>query len=268
MTPPEQAPDEPQDLEIEFEQGVPVALDGERLGLVELIERTAEIAGRHGVGIVDHIEDRIVGLKVRDVYEVPAATVILTAHQELEKLVGTIHQNNFKPELDRQWAFLVYAGLWYEPLMGDLNAFMDSVNHWVTGKIVMRLYKGHASGGRALVAARALRRGAGRVRRVGRPLQPAGDARVHRAVVAPEPDGLSGEEPRERGIRSRMFYRAIGYAVWKLAMRYLRDRYGGFVKPGAAAATAVGADRGVRRHARRRRVAPTALAGAASTLIA
>jgi argininosuccinate synthase len=145
VTPPERAPDTPQDLEVEFEHGVPVALDGERLGLVDLIERTAQIAGRHGVGIVDHIEDRIVGLKVRDIYEVPAAAVILTAHQELEKLVGTIHQNNFKPGLDRQWAFLAYAGLWYEPLMGDLNAFMDSVNRWVTGKITMRLYKGRAA---------------------------------------------------------------------------------------------------------------------------
>jgi argininosuccinate synthase len=145
VTPPQEAPDEPQDLEIEFEQGVPVALDGERLGLVDLIERCGEIGGRHGVGIVDHIEDRIVGLKVRDIYEVPAAEVILTAHRELEKLVGTIHQNGFKPGLDRQWAFLAYAGLWYEPLMGDLNAFMDSVNRWVTGKIVMRLYKGRAT---------------------------------------------------------------------------------------------------------------------------
>jgi argininosuccinate synthase len=145
VTPPSQAPEEAQDLEIEFERGVPVALDGERLGLVDLIERTAEIAGRHGVGIVDHIEDRIVGLKVRDIYEVPAAEVILTAHRELEKLVGTIHQNNFKPGLDRQWAFLAYAGLWYEPLMTNLNSFMDSVNEWVTGKIVMRLYKGRAA---------------------------------------------------------------------------------------------------------------------------
>jgi argininosuccinate synthase len=145
VTPPKLAPDDPQDLEVEFEQGVPVALDGERLGLVELIERCAEISGSHGVGIVDHIEDRIVGLKVRDVYEVPAAAVILEAHRELEKLVGTIHQNNFKPGLDRHWAFLAYAGLWYEPLMGDLNAYMDSVNRWVTGKVVMRLYKGRAA---------------------------------------------------------------------------------------------------------------------------
>jgi argininosuccinate synthase len=145
VTPPEQAPDEAQTIELEFERGCPVALDGERLGLVALIERIAEIAGRHGVGIVDHIEDRIVGLKVRDIYEVPAAHVILAAHRELEKLVGTIHQNNFKPGLDRHWAYLVYAGLWYEPLLGDLNAFMDSVNEHVTGTIRMRLYKGNAT---------------------------------------------------------------------------------------------------------------------------
>ena len=81
---------------------------------------------------------------MRDIYEVPAAEIILTAHKELEKLVGTIHQNNFKPDLDRHWAFLVYAGLWYEPLLGDLNAFMDSVNERVTGTITMRLYKGSA----------------------------------------------------------------------------------------------------------------------------
>jgi argininosuccinate synthase len=145
VTPPEQAPDEAQTIELEFERGCPVALDGERLGLVELIERTAEVAGRHGIGIVDHIEDRIVGLKVRDIYEVPAAAVILPAHRELEKLVGTIHQNSFKPGLDRHWAYLVYAGLWYEPLLEDLNAFMDSVNEHVTGKVTVRLYKGNAA---------------------------------------------------------------------------------------------------------------------------
>ena len=71
--------------------------------------------------------------------------MILTAHRDLEKLVSTIHQNNFKPALDRHWAYLVYAGLWYEPLMGDLNAFMDSVNRWVTGTVRMRLYKGNAT---------------------------------------------------------------------------------------------------------------------------
>jgi argininosuccinate synthase len=145
VTPPDRAPDEPEELRLDFERGCPVALNGESLGLVELIQQTADIAGRHGVGIVDHIEDRIVGLKVRDIYEVPAAEVILMAHAELEKLVGTIHQNNFKPELDRQWGYLVYAGLWYEPLMADLSAFMDSVNEYVTGTVGLRLYKGNVS---------------------------------------------------------------------------------------------------------------------------
>ena len=144
VTRPEEAPDEPEDLAVGFERGVPVSLDGERFGLVELLERAGEIGARHGVGIVDHIEDRIVGLKVRDLYEVPAAAIILPAHKELEKLVGTIHQNNFKPHLDDHWAYLVYAGLWYEPLLSDLNALMDAVNEQVTGEITMRLYKGSA----------------------------------------------------------------------------------------------------------------------------
>jgi argininosuccinate synthase len=144
VTRPEDAPDEPEDVTIGFERGVPVSLDGERLGLVELLERAGEIGARHAVGIVDHIEDRIVGLKVRDLYEVPAAAIILPAHKELEKLVGTIHQNNFKPNLDAHWAYLVYAGLWYEPLLSDLNAFMDAVNEHVSGEVTMRLYKGSA----------------------------------------------------------------------------------------------------------------------------
>jgi argininosuccinate synthase len=141
---PSEAPDEPQDVTVEFERGCPVALDGQRLGLVELLEQAGEIGARHGIGIVDHIEDRIVGLKVRDLYEVPAAALILPAHKELEKLVGTIHQNTFKPQLDQHWAYLVYAGLWYEPLLADLNAFMDSVNEQVTGTVTMRLFKGSA----------------------------------------------------------------------------------------------------------------------------
>jgi argininosuccinate synthase len=141
---PELAPDEAETVEIEFERGTPVGLNGERLGLVVLLERVAAIAARHGVGIVDHIEDRIVGLKVRDIYEAPAAAVLLPAHQELEKLVCTIHQNQFKAGLDRQWAYLVYAGLWWEPLRADLDAYMESVNAQVTGTIGLKLYKGHA----------------------------------------------------------------------------------------------------------------------------
>ena len=111
VTRPELAPDEPEVLTVGFEAGVPVALNGVRLELVELLDQAALAGMKHGVGIVDHIEDRIVGLKVRDIYEVPAAAIILPAHAELERLVGTIHQNQFKGELDRKWAYLVYAGL-------------------------------------------------------------------------------------------------------------------------------------------------------------
>jgi len=143
VTRPELAPDEAQTVEVTFEAGVPVALDGERLGLVDLIERAAEIGMRHGIGIVDHIEDRIVGLKVRDIYEVPAAAIILKAHRELERLCGTIHQNQFKPALDQRWAYLVYAGLWWEPLREDIEAYIEHVNKRVTGTIGLKLFKGH-----------------------------------------------------------------------------------------------------------------------------
>src|SRR3954451_13723012 len=142
VTRPELAPDEAEVVELRFEEGVPVALNGEELGLVELLERTAEIGMRHGVGIVDHIEDRIVGLKVRDIYEVPAAALILPAHAELSKLTGTIHQNQFRPSVEQQWAYLVYAGLWWEPLREDLEGYIERVNEQVTGTIGLRLYKG------------------------------------------------------------------------------------------------------------------------------
>jgi argininosuccinate synthase len=144
VTPPERAPDEAEVVEIEFERGVPIALGGERLGLVDLLERVAAAGARHGVGIVDHIEDRIVGLKVRDIYEVPAAAILLPAHRELERLVCTIHQNQFKAGLERQWAYLVYAGLWWEPLRADLDAYMEHVNEHVSGTVGVKLFKGHA----------------------------------------------------------------------------------------------------------------------------
>jgi argininosuccinate synthase len=144
VTRPEEAPDEAEIVDLEFERGVPVALNGTRLGLVELLERVADIGCRHGVGIVDHIEDRIVGLKVRDIYEVPAAAIVLLAHQELEKLVGTIHQNQLKPMLDQRWAYLVYAGLWWEPARTDLDAYMEAVNAQVSGSIGIKLFKGSA----------------------------------------------------------------------------------------------------------------------------
>ncbi len=145
VTRPEEAPDTPAEVTIGFEAGKPVSLDGEQLDLVPLLEKLTDLGCEHGVGIVDHIEDRIVGLKVRDIYEVPAATIVLTAHKELEKLVCTSHQNQFKPQLDNQWAYLAYAGLWWEPLRGDLDAYMESVNAQVTGEITVKLYKGSAT---------------------------------------------------------------------------------------------------------------------------
>ncbi len=142
VTRPELAPDEPEAVTVTFEQGLPVALNGERMELVALLEAAAEAGMRHGVGIVDHIEDRIVGLKVRDIYEVPAAAIILKAHRELERLTGTIHQNQFKPGVDQKWAYLVYAGLWWEPLRADLEAYIEHVNRNVTGTIGLKLFKG------------------------------------------------------------------------------------------------------------------------------
>jgi argininosuccinate synthase len=145
VTPPEHAPDEPELVRVGFEAGRPVSIDGGALGLVELLERAGEIGRRHGVGIVDHIEDRVVGLKVRDIYEVPAATIVLTAHRELESLVSTIHQNTFKRSLEEKWAYLCYAGLWHEPLREDLDAYMDAANARVDGEVTLKLYKGSAT---------------------------------------------------------------------------------------------------------------------------
>ena len=144
VTQPMDAPDTPGYIELGFVEGVPRSVDGIEKDYLSLIRHVNEFAGKHGVGIVDHIEDRIVGLKVRDIYEAPAAAIILAAHQELEKLVCTIHQNQFKAGLDRQWAYLVYAGLWWEPLRSDLDAYMEAVNAYVTGKIGLELYKGTA----------------------------------------------------------------------------------------------------------------------------
>jgi argininosuccinate synthase len=145
VTRPEEAPDEPQLVRVAFEAGRPVSIDGERLELVELLDRATELGRRHGVGIVDQIEDRIVGLKIRDVYEVPAAAIILAAHHELERLVSTLHQNEFKRILESRWAYLCYAGLWWDPLRADIDAYMESANQRVTGEVTVKLYKGSAT---------------------------------------------------------------------------------------------------------------------------
>jgi argininosuccinate synthase len=139
---PEKAPDTPEYITIKFEEGVPRALNGEELNPVTLIEKLNKIAGKHGVGRVDHIEDRLVGLKSREVYECPAATVLLEAHKDLEKMVLTRHEILFKQQIDAHWTFLVYAGLWMDPLRADLEAFINKTQERVTGEVQVKLYKG------------------------------------------------------------------------------------------------------------------------------
>jgi argininosuccinate synthase len=142
--PPEKAPDEPEYLEIEFDQGRPVALNGKPLSPAKLIESLNVIAGRHGIGRIDHLEDRLVGIKSREVYECPAAIVLLEAHHDLEKCVLTRHELYFKQHVEQQWAFLVYTGLWYDPLREDLDAFIEKTQERVTGVVRLKLYKGLA----------------------------------------------------------------------------------------------------------------------------
>jgi argininosuccinate synthase len=141
----QETPDEPAEVTIDFEQGVPVALDGERLPLHELISRLNRIAGEHGVGRIDHVEDRLVGIKSREVYECPAAMTLLAAHRELEFLTQPREMAHFKPVVEQQWARLVYEGLWYSPLKKALDAFVEESQKTVTGTVRVRLFKGHAT---------------------------------------------------------------------------------------------------------------------------
>ncbi len=139
---PEKAPDKPEYVTIEFEGGVPCTVNGENLDPVSLIEKLNMIAGKHGVGRIDHMEDRLVGIKSREIYECPAATVLLEAHKDLEKMVMTRHEVLFKQQIDAQWAFLVYTGLWADPLREDLEAFIDKTQERVSGEVKGKLYKG------------------------------------------------------------------------------------------------------------------------------
>jgi len=141
---PQAAPDAPKDVTISFEKGVPVKIDGKAMGALQLIEAAKKLAGEYGVGRVDIMEDRILGLKVRENYECPAAVLLILAHKALEALVSTRGEIAFKSEVDRVWSDLAYEGLWYDPLKTDLEAFIDSVNERVTGDVVVRLYKGNA----------------------------------------------------------------------------------------------------------------------------
>jgi argininosuccinate synthase len=129
-------------LELEFEDGIPVAVDDERMNITSLIRYVNEKAGSFGVGIIDHIEDRVVGIKSREIYEAPAAVVILEAHKDLEKMVLSAHELNFKRIVDEQWSWLVYSGLWKNPLRSHLDRFIDATQKKVSGKVKLRMQTG------------------------------------------------------------------------------------------------------------------------------
>jgi len=135
-------PDKPTYLEIKFENGIPIGVDGKRTEPQKLIEYINKKAGAAGVGIVDHIEDRVVGIKSREVYETPAATCLIEAHSDLEKMVHTKHQNKFKSMIDDEWAHLVYSGLWQDPLKADLDGFIETSQKPVSGTVKLKMYKG------------------------------------------------------------------------------------------------------------------------------
>ena len=135
-------PDKPQYLEIEFKNGIPISVDGKNLKPIELIEYINKKAGSCGVGIVDHIEDRVVGIKSREIYETPAATCLIEAHTDLEKMVLTNHELKFKAMVDSEWAWLVYSGLWQDPLKSDLDMFINATQMRVSGTVKLKMFKG------------------------------------------------------------------------------------------------------------------------------
>lgn len=140
----ENTPDVPEFIDVTFEQGVPVALNGEQLPLAELIVAVNEIAGQHGIGRIDHIENRLVGIKSREIYEAPAAAVLMTAHKDLEDLTLERDVAHFKPLIEQQLANLVYEAKWVSPLFDSLMAFVDDTQKNVNGVVKMKLYKGNA----------------------------------------------------------------------------------------------------------------------------
>nr|WP_320160169.1 argininosuccinate synthase [uncultured Methanoregula sp.] len=139
---PTKAPDKPEKITLGFKAGIPVSLNGKKLGGYELIQKLNTLAGSHGIGRNDMIEDRILGLKARENYEHPAATVILTAHRDLESLTLTRSELAFKRMVDDKWSELAYKGLVYEPLYAALNAFIDTTQERVNGTVDLELYKG------------------------------------------------------------------------------------------------------------------------------
>ncbi len=144
-TSPEKAPDRAEVIEIGFERGVPISLNGKELDGIALIQKLNEVGGKHGVGRSDIMEDRVLGLKMRESYEHPAATILLKAHRDLEQLVLTRSELKFKAIVDVVWGEQAYKGLVDDPLMADLNAFIEKTQERVTGFVKVRLFKGNAS---------------------------------------------------------------------------------------------------------------------------
>jgi argininosuccinate synthase len=141
---PAKAPNQPEYVEIEFEQGRPVGLNGSRLDGVPLIERLNEIGGRHGVGRIDHVENRLVGIKSRELYEAPAAVILHLAHREIETLCLSKPAQRFKTLVAQEYADLIYNGLWFSAFHQDLAAFVASNQRYVNGVARIKLFKGHA----------------------------------------------------------------------------------------------------------------------------
>lgn len=142
---PEDAPDEAEYVELDFEQGIPVSLNGEKLGPVKLLEALNVVGGKHGIGIVDMVENRLVGMKSRGVYETPGGTILYTAHQALEHLTLDRLTLHYKEQIALKYAELVYDGVWYSPLREALDAFVDVTQKNVTGTVRLKLYKGNCS---------------------------------------------------------------------------------------------------------------------------
>jgi argininosuccinate synthase len=142
---PEDAPDEPRHVEIGFEKGLPVSLDGREMALVDLIPALNTVAGEHGFGRIDMIEDRLVGIKSREIYEAPAALALIQAHRELESMTLTKDVLRFKAQVEQRYAELTYDGLWFTPLKTALDSFIEETQKTVTGTVRLKIYKGSAT---------------------------------------------------------------------------------------------------------------------------
>ena len=140
---PENAPDTPTYVTIHFEQGIPTAVDGEELGSIELVEKLNKIGGANGIGILDIVENRLVGMKSRGVYETPAGTILYKAHDVLETITLDKETMHFKTQVGQRLAELVYNGQWFSPLREALCAFTDEAQKHVTGDVTLKLYKGN-----------------------------------------------------------------------------------------------------------------------------